>query len=193
MRPLDAQSPDPHHRAERRHTILEGYRDAGKGILLVAGSSIGSSIVALSPNTEDVCDPDWGRFDDRRISTRYSKREQHRLSTWANWDTSSSAPTASVRTVRTPSPENPFLLPEEAENNESPLPPPAPVVEDKPFHIFTKRQKWMVVGIIGTAGLFSGLSSNIYFPSLDAISRVSLNLPEGSPPFVDTVETDTQL
>jgi MFS family permease len=29
------------------------------------------------------------------------------------------------------------------------------------------------VGVIGVAGLFSGLSSNIYFPSLDAIAKVS--------------------
>ncbi|KAJ0360353.1 hypothetical protein COL154_007614 [Colletotrichum chrysophilum] len=42
---------------------------------------------------------------------------------------------------------------------------------EPPYHIFTKRQKWFVIVIIGTAGLFSGLSSNIYFPSLDAISR----------------------
>ncbi|KAF0322283.1 major facilitator superfamily transporter [Colletotrichum asianum] len=41
---------------------------------------------------------------------------------------------------------------------------------EPPYHIFTKRQKWFVIVIIGTAGLFSGLSSNIYFPSLDAIS-----------------------
>jgi hypothetical protein len=44
---------------------------------------------------------------------------------------------------------------------------------EPPYHIFNKRQKWLVVGIIGVAGLFSGLSSNIYFPSLDTIARAS--------------------
>ncbi|KAL0944527.1 major facilitator superfamily transporter [Colletotrichum truncatum] len=42
---------------------------------------------------------------------------------------------------------------------------------DQPYHVFTRRQKWFVISIISAAGLFSGLSSNIYFPSLDAISR----------------------
>ncbi|KAF9869855.1 major facilitator superfamily transporter [Colletotrichum karsti] len=42
---------------------------------------------------------------------------------------------------------------------------------DEPYHVFPKRQKWVVIVIIGTAGLFSGLSSNIYNPSLDAIAR----------------------
>lgn len=45
--------------------------------------------------------------------------------------------------------------------------------EEKPYHVFDKRKKWGVVVMIGVAGLFSGLSSNIYFPSLDAIAKVS--------------------
>ena len=44
---------------------------------------------------------------------------------------------------------------------------------EEPYHVFSKREKWLVVIIIGVAGMFSGLSSNIYFPSLDAIARVS--------------------
>ncbi|KAJ0367454.1 hypothetical protein COL154_003104 [Colletotrichum chrysophilum] len=50
---------------------------------------------------------------------------------------------------------------------------------DPPYHVFSKNEKWMVIVIIGVAGLFSGLSSNIYFPSLDAIAqdlKVSLNM-----------------
>ncbi|KAF3025131.1 hypothetical protein E8E14_014676 [Neopestalotiopsis sp. 37M] len=42
---------------------------------------------------------------------------------------------------------------------------------DEPYHVFTSRQRWFVVVIIGAAGLFSGLSSNIYFPALDAIAQ----------------------
>lgn len=45
-------------------------------------------------------------------------------------------------------------------------------IQEKPYHAFSKEQKWRVVVMIGVAGLFSGLSSNIYFPSLDAIARV---------------------
>lgn len=44
--------------------------------------------------------------------------------------------------------------------------------EEEAYHVFTQRQKWKVVLMIGLAGLFSGLSSNIYFPSLDVISKV---------------------
>lgn len=43
-----------------------------------------------------------------------------------------------------------------------------------PYHVFSHRRKWAIVILIGIAGLFSGLSSNIYFPALDAIAKVSL-------------------
>lgn len=46
--------------------------------------------------------------------------------------------------------------------------------DDEPYHVFPKRQKWLVIVIIATAGLFSGLSSNIYNPSLDAVAQVRL-------------------
>ncbi|KAH8590378.1 major facilitator superfamily transporter multidrug resistance [Bisporella sp. PMI_857] len=49
---------------------------------------------------------------------------------------------------------------------------------EPPYHVFSYKEKWLVVAIIGVAGLFSGLSSNIYFPALDTVARdlnVSLN------------------
>lgn len=45
--------------------------------------------------------------------------------------------------------------------------------DEQTYHVFSKSQKWLVVVMIGAAGLFSGLSSNIYFPSLDKIATVS--------------------
>ncbi|KAH8122965.1 hypothetical protein ACSS6W_002139 [Trichoderma asperelloides] len=42
---------------------------------------------------------------------------------------------------------------------------------EQPYHVFPKGLKRFLVGVIGVAGLFSGLSSNIYFPSLDAIAK----------------------
>ncbi|KDN67712.1 putative major facilitator superfamily transporter [Colletotrichum sublineola] len=39
------------------------------------------------------------------------------------------------------------------------------------YHVFSRKKKWFIILIIGTAGLFSGLSSNIYFPALDTISQ----------------------
>lgn len=44
----------------------------------------------------------------------------------------------------------------------------------EPYHVFSHRKKWSIVILIGVAGLFSGLSSNIYFPAIDAIAKVSL-------------------
>lgn len=172
MDALDTIRRDP----QRRFTTIEGYREAGNGIYLVPGSGI--TAIALEPNPREFYDPEWGRLDDRSIRTRCSRQEQLRLTAQTLSGASSS------RTLRPSSPKNPFLLPEEAEQNPfadprdlTSLPPPAPVLNEKPFHIFSKRQKWTVVGIIGTAGLFSGLSSNIYFPSLDAISKVSTTSP----------------
>jgi hypothetical protein len=49
---------------------------------------------------------------------------------------------------------------------------------EKPYHVFTSSQKWMVVVLVSAAGLFSGLSSNIFLPSLDAIAKVSCLLTE---------------
>ncbi|TDZ35591.1 Itaconate transport protein [Colletotrichum spinosum] len=43
--------------------------------------------------------------------------------------------------------------------------------QDEPFSVFPNRQKWVIITVIGLAGFFSGLSSNIYNPSLDAISK----------------------
>ena len=46
------------------------------------------------------------------------------------------------------------------------------VVPEPLYHVFSKEEKWTLVIMIGVAGLFSGLSSNIYFSALDAIAQV---------------------
>lgn len=46
---------------------------------------------------------------------------------------------------------------------------------DPPYHIFTLAKKKQMVYIVSLAGLFSPLSSNIYFPALGQISRVSFD------------------
>jgi len=43
---------------------------------------------------------------------------------------------------------------------------------EKAYHVFVKRKKWQLVLIVSLAGLFSPLSSNIYFPALGAIAEV---------------------
>ncbi|GLB35922.1 putative NAD(P)H-binding [Lyophyllum shimeji] len=41
---------------------------------------------------------------------------------------------------------------------------------DRPFSVFTKREKWFIVGLISFAGIFSPLTANVYFPAIPAIS-----------------------
>lgn len=41
------------------------------------------------------------------------------------------------------------------------------------YHVFTRTRKLQMVCIVSLAAIFSPLSSNIYFPSLGEISRVS--------------------
>lgn len=40
-----------------------------------------------------------------------------------------------------------------------------------PYHILSKRQKWNLVIFVSLAASFSPLSSNIYFPAIDTISK----------------------
>ncbi|XHG00903.1 hypothetical protein AWENTII_004317 [Aspergillus wentii] len=50
---------------------------------------------------------------------------------------------------------------------------------ERPFSIFDKRQKALIILIVSTAATFSGFASNIYFPALPTISKdlnVSLEL-----------------
>jgi hypothetical protein len=45
---------------------------------------------------------------------------------------------------------------------------------ETPYHVFSTGKKWQLVGIVSLAGLFSPLSSNIYFPALGAIAAVGV-------------------
>ncbi|KAI5459442.1 major facilitator superfamily domain-containing protein [Mariannaea sp. PMI_226] len=44
-------------------------------------------------------------------------------------------------------------------------------LEEPPYHVFSKPQKWNLVLLISLAGALSPLSSNIYLPVLDSISQ----------------------
>jgi hypothetical protein len=70
----------------------------------------------------------------------------------------------------TPVPPEPAVLPSEKSVMEASVREKA---VEEPYHVYDKKQKWVLIIIIGIAGLFSGLSSNIYFPALDQIATVS--------------------
>ncbi|KAF7303670.1 MFS domain-containing protein [Mycena indigotica] len=44
--------------------------------------------------------------------------------------------------------------------------------QSESFSIYTTKEKWFIVALIGYGGLFSPLSSNIYFPVIPALSQV---------------------
>ncbi|TFK77325.1 MFS general substrate transporter [Pluteus cervinus] len=51
-------------------------------------------------------------------------------------------------------------------------PPPASSKEvepPRPFSIYTRNEKWMIVSLIAFAGLFSPLTANIYFPAIPTL------------------------
>lgn len=45
---------------------------------------------------------------------------------------------------------------------------------EAPYHVFTTSKKWQLVLIVSLAGLFSSLSSNVYFPAIPDIAKASL-------------------
>lgn len=53
--------------------------------------------------------------------------------------------------------------------------PLTPVAEPPHYSILTRRQKQTLVYIVSLAAIFSPLSSNIYFPAIDTIAKVSYN------------------
>ncbi|KAH6853111.1 major facilitator superfamily domain-containing protein [Chaetomium sp. MPI-CAGE-AT-0009] len=60
-------------------------------------------------------------------------------------------------------------------DDEKPRPPtdqkPQDAHIEPPYHVFTSQKKWQLVYIVSLAGLFSPLSSNIYFPTLGDIAE----------------------
>ncbi|CAK7227724.1 multidrug transporter [Sporothrix eucalyptigena] len=46
------------------------------------------------------------------------------------------------------------------------LPPPPP------YHVYTRHEKWCMVGLVAVTGLYSPLPANIYFPALPTLAQV---------------------
>jgi hypothetical protein len=47
-----------------------------------------------------------------------------------------------------------------------------PDEKDVSYHVYSRREKWEVVAIVGIVGLFPGLTANIYLPTLNAVGTV---------------------
>lgn len=49
---------------------------------------------------------------------------------------------------------------------------PSPNQPSLPYSIYTRGEKWILVGIVSMAGLFSPLPANIYFPAIPTLATV---------------------
>ncbi|KAH8693414.1 major facilitator superfamily domain-containing protein [Phaeosphaeriaceae sp. PMI808] len=137
-------------RISRRFTTLEGWRELGNGVYVT-----GTSLQAFAARNQ--FDPE--AYNDDRTSWTRPRRYEHGSLRASSWDS-----------------EQDWVASPISEKRGTIM--GGGVVEEEVYHVFEKREKWNVVAMIGVAGLFSGLSSNIFFPSLDAISKdlkVSLN------------------
>lgn len=177
--------------ASRRYTTMEGWRDARTSVHAAAG--IGLWILAPSPQFDPEVFLDEDTLARTRTSVQTISNEKSSDSRTLSRDRElAQEQRNSIQSI----PENPFDdSKRDFENDQSPFedltyadhdsdsdhePPAAPpptqtpsaTPSEEPYHVFGKSQKWFVVVTIGMAGLFSGLSSNIYFPSLDAIAKV---------------------
>ena len=54
---------------------------------------------------------------------------------------------------------------EDVDASLSPPPPP-------PYHVYTRHEKWCMVGLVAVTGLYSPLPANIYFPALPTLAQV---------------------
>lgn len=161
-------------RLSRRFTTLEGWREVRGGLYIAAGSAMSSVI----PNP--AYDQEWQVQNDSypwSPTSSYHDAGQHGLwphgnpysrdnETRATWQARD--PAGGEKHEDDPLPEK--LSTESARENA--LARTVTAKSQERFHSFTKRQKWGVIIMIGAAGLFSGLSSNIYFPALDLIATV---------------------
>ncbi|KAJ7238522.1 major facilitator superfamily domain-containing protein [Mycena haematopus] len=74
--------------------------------------------------------------------------------------------------VDTPTASGTHDLPDSEVKKESLAPHDSDVPDPEPHSIYTPAEKWSIVALIGFGGLFSPLSSNIYFPVIPALSEV---------------------
>ncbi|KAJ4393952.1 hypothetical protein N0V93_003169 [Gnomoniopsis smithogilvyi] len=174
----------------RRYTTMEGWRDARTSVHAAAG--IGLWLLAPSPQFN----PEVFLDEDTSIRTRASvhRRDSNLSADSRSLSRIQKSTREGRNSIQQSIPENPFddsqafppsqspfddttyaVQDSDSDNQQPALPPPtqtpSPTPPEEPYHLFDKRKKWFLVVTISMAGLFSGLSSNIYFPSLDAIAK----------------------
>ncbi|KAH6651383.1 major facilitator superfamily domain-containing protein [Chaetomium tenue] len=140
----------PHHESQvGKHGLLTPVSD-----LLTPSSSRSSTVVedvhnASQPPARDLRHAAKRQLD--KFTSIFSREDDH----------ITNAPVKSSET--------------DLSDDEKPRPPTDQKQQDgpsePPYHVFTTRKKWELVYIVSLAGLFSPLSSNIYFPALGDIAE----------------------
>jgi hypothetical protein len=154
----------------RRFTTIEGWREVGQGVYAATGRAVRTITIdpeydlhAYHSNERNAIESLYSRALSRDSQTIHDLR----TSSW-NHDTP-------IRSLKSSGSENEDPFADLMVGNHKTSSTFGHQVEE-PYHVFSKREKWTTVVIIGIAGMFSGLSSNIYFPALDAVAKVILTL-----------------
>lgn len=147
--------------SHRRFSSIEGWKEVANNMYYAAGHGLVN--LSTSPDIDGVPN------ENADVITRQASHEEH------NTSMNTSTVQQTDEEDRDPFSTSNHIAGEDQFKSLKDEPQTSKVEES--YHVFTSRQRWFVVAIIGAAGLFSGLSSNIYFPALDAIAKVSLTAP----------------
>ncbi|WEW55285.1 hypothetical protein PRK78_000714 [Emydomyces testavorans] len=161
--------------ASRRFSTIEGWKDLGNGLYSATGQlrtiqitpEIGSefydfkSPTVTRPGLQSAFNAATINSDTRRVGNL--EKDFQAISKSKEIYYSKGRPDI----MRVSSEDSAIVTvpptPEQAEKRQD--------VPEAPYHILSTKQKKKLVYIISLAGLFSPLSSNIYFPALDAIAK----------------------
>ena len=151
-------------RLSRRFTTLEGWREIGLGVYAMSNNIRMFSI-------RHQFDPEQLRDDHPdaippvpTISPHFSRAHSERVISVQTLDqpikTPAGAFAGEIRFEKGQAVETVI-----SERQATPEP-------GIPYHVFSRRRKWLIVVIVGVTGLFPALAANIYLPTLDKVAQV---------------------
>lgn len=164
----------------RRFTTMEGWREVANNIYYVAGQgliNVPMGTIIDGYHLEDDEDIIHRKASHARQTPSLVERDYSASSIFGQNHTEAGNPFADPETPTREheEKENPFSninAIDDTNGSDHSKEKLGAVLVEEPYHIFPTRQRWYVVVTVGAAGLFSGLSSNIYFPALDIIAKV---------------------
>ncbi|KAF2113139.1 major facilitator superfamily transporter [Lophiotrema nucula] len=150
-------------RLSRRFTTLEGWREIGLGVYAMS-NNVRMFSIRHQFDPEQIRDnyPDTV-LPVPAISLHFSKAQSERVVSVRLFDDPVQKPTGifggNMRFEKGQAVET--IIPERQAT-------PEPVI---PYHVFSRRRKWLIVVIVSVTGLFPALAANIYLPTLDKVAQ----------------------